>query len=270
MMQRVVLVIAIVSLASVAFAQGPEGMPPGMGMGQGPGMRGGGMGGPRGMMRSPLEQLKEVLAKANVPLSSDQEKKLKPIAEEQMKQREEMMERMRGQGMGGGRGEGRGERRGGGQAGPGGPEGGPGGGRGMGGPMGGPMGDAMRRMNEDFQAKVSPILTPAQQEAWQKFQNEQVMQRGGYEALKLTLTLAGSPITAEQEPQIQSLYQEMNQQRGEMFRGMQGPPSPERRAEMESKMKELEAATLAKVVKLLNPAQRKALLESRKKQASQP
>lgn len=142
----------------------------------------------------------------------------------------------------------------------------------MGGPMGGPMGETMRRMNEDFQAKVNPLLTPPQQEAWKKFQNDQIIQRGGYEALKLTLDQAGAPITPEQEPQIQALYQEMNQQRGEMFRGMQGqgPPSPERRAEMESKMKELETSTLAKVAKLLNPAQRKALIESRKKQASQP
>jgi len=73
---------------------------------------------------------------------------------------------------------------------------------------------------------------------------------------------AGAPLTAEQEPQIQTFYVEDAQQRVQLLREFQGQPDP-------AKMAELERTTMAKVARLLNPAQRKALLDSRAKSRPQ-
>ena len=77
--------------------------------------------------------------------------------------------------------------------------------------------------------------------------------------LKLTMQEAGAPLTPEQEPQIQAFYNEDAQQRQQLQREAQGRPDP-------AKLADLEKATMAKVVKILTPAQRKALLDSRTKQ----
>jgi hypothetical protein len=70
---------------------------------------------------------------------------------------------------------------------------------------------------------------------------------------------AGAPLTPEQEPQIQGLYSEDAKQRAQLFREAQGRPDP-------AKLADLEKATMAKVARLLTPAQRKALLDSRARQ----
>jgi hypothetical protein len=101
-------------------------------------------------------------------------------------------------------------------------------------------------------------LKPDQQAAFKKYLNDETKKAGGFAALKVTMEEAGAPLTAEQEPQIQGFYTEDAQQRQQLQRESQGRPDP-------AKVAELEKATMAKVVKVLTPAQRKALLDSRTK-----
>ena len=67
---------------------------------------------------------------------------------------------------------------------------------------------------------------------------------------------AGAPLTPEQESQVRQFYVEDSKQHLQLQRDGADP----------AKVAELERATLAKVVKLLSPEQRKALLDSRTKQ----
>ena len=69
---------------------------------------------------------------------------------------------------------------------------------------------------------------------------------------------AGAPLTAAQESQIRAFYVEDAQQHLQLQRDGQGVADP-------AKIAELEKTTLSKVVKLLTPEQRKALLDSRAK-----
>ena len=71
---------------------------------------------------------------------------------------------------------------------------------------------------------------------------------------------AGTAFTPEQEQQIQELYAEDARQRAQLMRESQGRPDP-------AKLDDLEKSTLTKVARLLNAAQRKALLDSRTKAA---
>src|SRR5205814_7366471 len=123
----------------------------------------------------------------------------------------------------------------------------------------GPAAQELKRMNDDLMAKINSVLKPDQQAAFKKFQNDEVKKGGGFAALKVVMEEAGAPLTAEQEPQIQGLYSEDAKQRAQLFREAQGRPEP-------AKLADLEKATMAKVARLLTPAQRKALLESRARQ----
>ena len=114
-------------------------------------------------------------------------------------------------------------------------------------------------MNDDLMSKINAVLKPDQQTAFKKFQNDEIKKGGGFAALKVVMEEAGAPLTAEQEPQIQGLYTEDAKLRAQLFREAQGRPDP-------GKLADLEKATMAKVARLLTPAQRKALLGSRTKQ----
>jgi hypothetical protein len=209
---------------------------------------------------NPMEQVKAFLMKANITLSSDQEKSLRPAVEAAIKQLQDISDRVaaqrggrggRGQGVGGQDGErrGSGERR----------------GRGDGGAPGlaalanGPAAQELKKMNDDLMARITEVLKPDQQAAFKKFQNDEIKKAGGFAALKVVMEEAGAPLTAEQEPQIQSLYNEDAQQRAQLFREAQGHPD-------QAKLTELERTTMGKVARLLTAAQRKALLDSRKQQ----
>jgi hypothetical protein len=196
---------------------------------------------------NPMDSVKTFLAKANIKLSGDQEKALKPSVDAAYKQMQEVSERMRAQF--------------GGQRGPGGPRGERGGFRGRGDAVNNPLNAELRRINDDLVAEINAVLKPDQQIALKKFQNDQIKAAGGFAALKLVMEEAGAPLTAEQEPQIQAFYVEDAQQRIQLLRESQGQADP-------AKVAELERATMAKVARLLSPAQRKALLDSRTK--SQP
>ena len=208
---------------------------------------------------NPMEQVKAFLAKANITLNADQEKTLRPSVEAAIKQLQDISERFaaergargggerRGRGDGGGRGDfggrGRGEGRGGGLA----------------ALTNGPAAQELKKMNDDLMAKITSVLKPDQQAAFKKFQNDEIKKAGGFAALKVVMEEAGAPLTAEQEPQIQALYTEDAQQRVQLFRESQGRPDA-------AKVADLERTTMGKVARLLTPAQRKALLDSRTKQ----
>jgi hypothetical protein len=196
----------------------------------------------------PMDQVKTFLAKANIKLSGDQEKQLKPQVDAALKQAQEATERNRSQQpnpVGGERGE-RGARR-----------GGPGGGRGGFGPNNA-LNAELRRINDDLIAKITAALKPDQQAVFKKFQNDEIKRSGGFPALKLVMEEAGAPFTPEEEQQIQAVYAEDARLRAQLMRDSQGQPDP-------VKLDELEKGTMAKVARLLNPAQRKALLDSRPK-----
>jgi hypothetical protein len=93
------------------------------------------------------------------------------------------------------------------------------------------------RLNDQLLGKMvtAPALGPEQQAFLKKLHKDQVKSRGGFDAIKLTLEDAGAPFSSEQLAQIQPLLDQQNQTKL--------PPD-----------------TLAKVLKLLSPAQRAALL----------
>jgi hypothetical protein len=120
-------------------------------------------------------------------------------------------------------------------------------------------GEEIRKLNDDLIARINTTLKPDQQVAFKKFQNDELKKAGGFPALKIVMEEAGASLTAEQEPQIQGFYNEDAQQRAALSRESQGKPDP-------AKLADLQRATMGKVVKVLTPAQRKALLDSRTKQ----
>ena len=189
---------------------------------------------------NPMDQVKTFLAKANITLSSDQEKTLRPPVEAAIKQLRDISDRLAA-----GRG-GRGERKG-------------AGGPGLAALSNGPAAEEIRKLNDDVMAKINEVLKPDQQAAFKKFQNEQIKKAGGFGALKIVMEEAGAPLSGEQEPQIQGFYNDDAQQRIQLFRDSQDHPDP-------AKLAELQKATMAKIVRVLTPAQRKALLDSRTKQ----
>jgi hypothetical protein len=198
-----------------------------------------------------MDQVRTFLAKANVKLSGDQEKALKPEVEAALKQAQEATERLAPQA--GARGE-RGQRGGAGAA---------GGGQRRGGGGVAPntaLTAELKRINDDLVTKINAALKPDQQAAFKKFRNDEIRKAGGFPALKLVMEEAGAAFTPEQEQQIQELYAEDARQRGQLMRASEGRPDP-------AKLDELEKGTLTKVARLLNPAQRKALLDSRTKAA---
>jgi hypothetical protein len=188
---------------------------------------------------NPMDQVNAFLARANVTLSSDQEKTLRPAVEAAVKQLREISDRS-----GAGRG-GRGERKGAGTA-------------GQGAPVNGAAAEEIKKMNDDLLARITVVLKPDQQAAFKKFQNNEIKKAGGFGALKIVMEEAGASLSSEQEPEIQSIYNDAAQQRVQLLRESQGNPAPARLAD-------LQKATMAKVVKVLTPAQRKALLDSRTK-----
>ena len=64
---------------------------------------------------------------------------------------------------------------------------------------------------------------------------------------------AGTPFSAEQQPKVQALFEDQKTARATLAKESQGTPDP-------AALKQLERETLTKVVGLLVPAQRTALL----------
>jgi len=205
--------------------------------------------GTRGQQANPMDAVKKFFAQAKVSISGDQERAIKPIVENAFKQVQDTVERLGAQPNTGG------ERRGGG----GGFDGGQRRGRGGAGGNNPQLAAELQKINDDVLPKIVAVLKPDQQAAFKKWQNDEIKKGGGFAALKLTMEEAGAPLTSTQEAEIRALYVEDSQQRFQLQRQGQGTPDP-------AKLAELEKATLGKVIRLLTPEQRKALLDSRTKQ----
>ena len=203
---------------------------------------------------NPMEPVKAFLqSKANVTLSSDQEKALRPVVEASFQQLRdlaataakngEVVVPRGGQDSGGRRG-----------------------GRGRGADPNslaalqtGATAEKFKQINDDLMAKITAALNPDQQKAFKKYLNDEIKKAGGFDALRVNMEDAGAPLTADQETQIKGFYTEDAQQRVQLQREAQGRPDP-------AKVAEIDRATMGKVVKVLTAAQRKALLDSRTKQ----
>jgi hypothetical protein len=113
----------------------------------------------------------------------------------------------------------------------------------------------MRQMNDGLFTKIasSSALTPAQQSVLTKMARAQIRSRGGFDALRIAMEDAGTPFTEEQLPRVQALFEDQKTARAALAKESQGTPDP-------AKLKQLERDTLTKVVGLLVPAQRTALL----------
>ena len=116
--------------------------------------------------------------------------------------------------------------------------------------------EAGRRINGEYTRKVNEALTADQRAELRRYRTEQIMMRGGFQALKLIMENAQTPFTAEQEKQAQSLYVDFNRQFDQLERDSKGKPN---RADLDK----LENDALAKVVRLMTAAQRRSLVASR-------
>src|SRR3989441_12017225 len=230
-MKRSLWVLAAFLAAAPVFAQEEDGGP----------AFGGGGGGAQVYTRvdsvNPMDQVKTfLLTKANITLTSDQEKTLRPAVEAALQQIRDISDRVAAQGGGAGFRGGRG---------------GQGGFAGRGAEAGsiaalanGPAAQEVRKINDDLMVKITAALKPDQQAAFKKYLNGEIKRAGGFGALKVTMEEAGAPLTAEQEPLIQGFYTEDAQQRVQLQREAQGRPDP-------AKIADLEKATMAKVAKVL-------------------
>jgi len=265
-MKRLIGIFAILLFAIPALAQeegGGGGLPSSL-------FGGGDFGGRGGEQAKPMDAIKKFFAQSKVTVSGDQEKAMKPIVDAAFKQIQDTVEKynsqpaaageqrgFRGQGGQGGQAGQGGERRGGG----GGFDGGQRrGGRGGANAANNPQLTAeLQKINDEILPKLVGVLKPDQQATFKKWQNDEIKKGGGFAALRIMMQEAGAPLSETQEPQIRSLYLEDTQQRAQLRREGQGTADP-------VKVADLEKTTLGKVVKLLTPDQRKALLDSKTKQ----
>jgi len=260
LIKQCIWVLAILLLAAPAFAQeeggGGGGLPSSLFGGADFGDGG------RGQRANPMDAIKRFFGQAKVTIGGDQEKSIKPIVDAAFKQVQDTVEKMGGQPAAGGDRGGRGGQ--GGQGGRGGggfdpaQRGGRGGRGGQGGgtvPNNPQLTAELQKINDDVLAKIVAVLKPDQQAAFKKWQNDEIKKAGGFGALKVTMEEAGAPLTTTQEPQIQALYVEDQQLRRQFQRDGQGTADP-------AKIAELEKTTMGKVIRLLTPEQRKALLDS--------
>jgi len=113
----------------------------------------------------------------------------------------------------------------------------------------------MRQMNDALFTRIASAsaLDAKQQSVLTKMSRDQMKSRGGFDALRISMEDANTPFTAEQLPRVQSLFEDQKQARAALARESQGTPDP-------AKLKQLDRDTLTKVVGLLTPSQRTALL----------
>ena len=158
----------------------------------------------------PVQQLKRFFNEANLPLTSQQERRLKSIVDAQIKALQ----------------------------------------------AAGQNEDAVRQANREYTIKSNEVFTTEQRAELRRYRTEQIMMRGGFPALRLTLENAQTPLTSEQEKQAQTVYVDFNRQVAQLARGSNGIPD---RADLDR----LESEALGRVVRLLTPEQRRALAASR-------
>jgi hypothetical protein len=113
----------------------------------------------------------------------------------------------------------------------------------------------MRQMNDALFTKIAtaPALDAKQQSILRKSSRDQIKSRGGYEALRISMEDANAPFTEDQIPRVQAVFEDQKKARAEMAKESGGTPDP-------AKLKQLERDSLTKVVGILTAAQRTALL----------
>ena len=116
--------------------------------------------------------------------------------------------------------------------------------------------EAVRRANIEFTRKSNEVFSAEQRTELRRYRTDQIMMGGGFPALRLVLENAQTPLTPEQEKQASLLYIDFNRQVTQLTRDFKGIPD---RAELDK----LENEALGRVVRLLTPAQRRALSASR-------
>jgi hypothetical protein len=116
--------------------------------------------------------------------------------------------------------------------------------------------EGSRRINAEYMKKVNDVLTVDQRAELRRYRTEQIMMRGGFPALKLILDSAQTPFTDDQEKEVRAVYVDLNRQVDQLTKDAKG--SPDR-----LQLSKLEGEQLGKVVRLLTPAQRRALVASR-------
>ena len=117
--------------------------------------------------------------------------------------------------------------------------------------------DAVRRANRELSRNSNEVYTADQRAALRRYRTEQIMMGGGFPALRLVLENAQTPLTLEQEKQASLLYTDFNRRVTQLARDSKGTPD-------HADLDKLENEALGKVVRLLNPGQRKALAASRR------
>jgi hypothetical protein len=116
--------------------------------------------------------------------------------------------------------------------------------------------DSVRRINSEYMRKVNEALTADQRAELRRYRTEQIMMRGGFQALKLILENAQTPLNEDQEKQVRAVYVELDRQVEQLAKASKG--SPDR-----IQLSKAEGEQLGKVVSLLTPAQRRALVAAR-------
>ena len=117
--------------------------------------------------------------------------------------------------------------------------------------------DAVRRINAEYMKKLNETLTPDQRAELRRYRVEQIMMRGGFQALKLIMENAQVPFAEDQEKNVQAVYVDLSRQIGQLTKDPKGNVD-------RSQLLKLEGEQLRKVVALLTPDQRKALMASRR------
>ncbi len=112
------------------------------------------------------------------------------------------------------------------------------------------------RLNDQLLGKIAAatMLTPPQQALIKKIFKDQIKSHGGFEAIKMTMDDAGASFTPEQVAQIQPLYDEKERAKIQLAKDAAGQPVEK------AKLDQLDRETNLKVLKLLSPPQRTALL----------
>src|SRR5262245_3559659 len=117
-------------------------------------------------------------------------------------------------------------------------------------------GEATRQLNLEYTRKVNEVLTQQQRNELRRYRTEQIMMRGGFQSLKLILENAQTPFTPQQEKDVEAVYVDFDRQVDQLPRLAKGRTNT-------SDLDKLENVALGKVVRLLTPAQRRALAASR-------
>ena len=113
----------------------------------------------------------------------------------------------------------------------------------------------MIQLNDELFSKVAsnPALNSKQQSVLTQMARNQIKSRGGFDALRIAMEDAGTPFTTEQLTRVQALFEDQKAARAMLAKESQGTPDS-------AALKQLERDTLSKVVGILVPAQRTALL----------